>query len=319
MIDDASKINETAWNYRAARVLEVVNKIDLFTALSTSPLNLQQICDKCRTKPEMTEKLLIACAAMGLIERNHELYSNTQPAQSCLVRGRDLYQGDIIAHADTVRQFFWDRLEEELCLEVPIEDEATKHRHFIMGMHNMTMGERGRIFTENIDLQGRSRLLDVGGGPGTYSILACRKYPQLNAVVFDLPDTISIAREVVTKEAMQDRIEFCEGDWEKGTFGNGFDAVLFSNVMHGEHSMAQMKLRKSRNAMVDGGLLVIQEFLLNNEKTGPLTSALFNLMVGAYSQKELLSLVTESGFVDAKVVAADDQLGAAWITANKPI
>jgi len=264
----------------------------------------------------MTEKLLIACSAMGLVERDGSLYKNSEFAATYLVPGAPLYQGDIIAHSDTVRGF-WDGLEEQICLETPTEDEEKTHRNFIMGMHNITLAGRGRIFSDNIDLEGRRRLLDVGGGPGTYSILACAKYPQLEAVVFDLPATIAIARQVVAEQGLTGKIDFCQGDWEKDAFGDGFDVVLLSNVMHGEASLAEMKLAKSIEAMEGGGMLVIQEFLLNDDRTGPLTAALFNVMVGAYSASELLSLVKEAGFVDGRVVVRDDELGAGWITARK--
>ncbi len=317
MADEIARINEWMWGYRISRVLEVANKIGLFGAIGDNSLSLHDLCQKCRTKPPMTEKLLITCAAMGLVERDGSLYKNSEFAATYLVAGAPLYQGDIIAHSDTVR-VFWDGLEEEICIEVPKEDEEKTHRSFIMGMNNITLAGRGRIFSENIDLEGRRRLLDVGGGPGTYSILACAKYPQLEAVVFDLPATIAIARQVVAEQGFTGRIDFREGDWEKDVFGEGFDVVLLSNVMHGEGSLAEMKLAKSIQAMEVGGSLVIQEFLLNNDKTGPLTAALFNVMVGAYSASELLLLVKEAGFVDGRVVVRDDELGAGWITAKKP-
>jgi SAM-dependent methyltransferase len=317
MADEIARINEWTWGYRVCRVLEVANKIGLFGAIGDNSLSLKELCQQCRTKQAMTEKLLIACAAMGLVERDGALYKNSEFAATYLVPGGPLYQGDIIAHSDAVRGF-WDGLEEEICLEAPTEDEEKTHRNFIMGMHNITVAGRGNIFIDNIDLEGRRRLLDVGGGPGTYSILACAKYPQLEAVVFDLPATIAIARQVVAEQGVTGRIGFCEGDWEKDAFGEGFDVVLLSNVMHGEGSLAETKLAKSIEAMGGGGLLVIQEFLLNNDKTGPLTAALFNVMVGAYSAKELLSLVKEAGFVDGRVVVRDDQSGAGWITAKKP-
>jgi len=317
MGDEISRISQWMWGYRVSRVLEVANKIGLFGALDAKSLPLNELCDICRARREGMEKLLIACAAMGLVERDGELYRNSALSQKYLVPGAALYQGDIIAHSDAVRAF-WDRLEEEICIEPPAQDEQESHRNFIMGMHNITVAGRGSIFVDNIDLEGRRRLLDVGGGPGTYSILACAKYPQLEAVIFDVPETIAIARQVVAEQGLTDRIQFQEGNWQEDAFGEGFDVVLLSNVMHGPGSLAEMKLAKSMEAMEGGGLLVIQEFLLNNDKTGPLTAALFNVMVGAYSAEELLSLVRKAGFVDGRVVIQDNELGAGWITAKKP-
>jgi len=62
---------------------------------------------------------------------------------------------------------------------------------------------------------------------------------------------------------------------------------------------------------------VLQEFLLNDEKSGPLIPALFNIMVGAYSEGELLSLIKEAGFAGAEIVMSSEEFGCSWITAEK--
>ena len=90
-----------------------------------------------------------------------------------------------------------------------------------------------------------------------------------------------------------------------------------SNILHGPPSAAAMKLQKAFESLIPGGLLVIQEFLLNDAKTGPLVPALFNIMVGAYSSKELFSLIKQAGFTDPKIVAQDEEIGAVWMTARK--
>ncbi|MHC4239333.1 MAG: methyltransferase, partial [Planctomycetota bacterium] len=208
--------------------------------------------------------------------------------------------------------------EEQTVLEP--KDRSKKHdehRSFIMGMHNIAVTGRARMFTDAVNLSGRRRLFDVGGGPGTYSITACRLYPELTAVVFDMPEAAAIAGEVIAIEGLQDRVSVQEGDWDTDGFGENNDVVLLSNVLHGPASKARMKLRKAHDSLVSGGLIVIQEFLLNNEKIGPLIPALFNIMVGAYSEGELLSLLEEEGFVEAKVVCSSEELGCGWIQAIK--
>ena len=98
-------------------------------------------------------------------------------------------------------------------------------------------------------------------------------------------------------------------------FGRGFDVVLLSNVMHGSTSAAPMKLAKARAALEPGGLLAVQEFLLENDKSGPLIPALFNVMVGAYSQAELTHEIEKAGFADVRLVGREDAVGASWLTA----
>jgi len=318
MDENVTWLSDLSWGYRAARVLHVANEIDLFTGLSDKEMTLEEISQTCSTKPDMTGKLLIACTAMGLLEKGGSRYRNTELSNTYLVRGRELYQGNIIAHSGTVCNF-WNSLEDEVRITArPEKKPGEEHRNFIMGMHNIAVAGRAEAFTDHIDLSGRKKLLDVGGGPGTYSMAACGRFPKLKAVVLDLPETIAIANEVIAREGMQDRVTTQEGNWETDTFGEDNDVVLFSNILHGPGSQAETKLTKAYDSMESGGLLLVQDFLLNDEKTGPLIPALFNVMVGAYSRCELLSLIKEAGFVHDKVVASSEEIGFTWITAEKP-
>ena len=316
MNHEAIQINDYSWGYRAARVLHVANKLDLFSVLSGKELSLKELCTECKTKPELTDKLLIACAAMGLINKEGNLYKNSKAAEIYLVKGKKYYQGNIIAHSSWVRKF-WEDLEDQISIE-PLPDEGqSEHRDFIMGMDNIASIGRADMFVNNIDLNGRKKLLDIGGGPGSYSIAACKRFPKLKAVVYDLQETLEIAKEVIAREGLQERVSVKEGNWDTDSFGEGFDVILFSNVLHGKDSKANMKLMKAYSAMANNGLLVIQEFLLNDEKSGPLIPALFNIMVGAYSQRELLEEIEKAGFIQGKVITASEEIGCGWIIAEK--
>ena len=318
MEDQLAYLSDLSWAYRQARVLQISNLLGIYTILSKSPMSVKELSAKCESPPEMLEKLLIASVAMGLLERQGLTYKNTKLSEKYLVKGLPLYQGDIISHSASVWHF-WDKLEQDMCpAGKRADDDELGHENFIRGMHNITVAGRGQIFLDSIDLSNCKKLFDVGGGPATYSILACKKYPQLKAVLFDLPETTKIAREMIAKESMTDRISTVDGDWEKDDFGADNDAVLFSNVLHGPSSKAEMKLKKAYDSMLSGGLLIIQEFLLNDEKTGPLIPSLFNIMVGAYSCAELMSVITNAGFVNPELVAESEQIGCGWITAVKP-
>jgi len=318
MDEDIRRVNELNWAYRASRVLHVANELDIFTILDGGEKTSHQIAEACGSLPDMTDKLLIACAAMGLVEKRGNAYRNTDLASNCLVRGKPRYQGDMIAHSAAVWDF-WQNLPDTVRtgVERP-EFTPERHRSFILAMHNTAMAGRVQLFLEHVDLKGQRKMFDVGGGPGTYSIMACKKYPQLEATVFDIPETIAITKERIAAEGMQAKVHVEEGSWDNDGFGRDNDVVLLSDVMHGPPGNAPMKLKKAFDSMTAGGLLVVQEFLLNDEKTGPLICALFNLMVGAWSRYELLSLVVEAGFEQAKIVASDDELGSSWLVARKP-
>jgi hypothetical protein len=272
---------------------------------------------------ERLEKLLIACAAMELVARVEGGWRLTERGAATMLPEAPLYQGNAIAHSADVWGF-WNDLEQRVRdveggSSFSAEGPGRKHaqRDFILAMHNMAMAGRAAELAEKVDLTGRRALVDVGGGPGTYTIALCQRNPGLRGTILDLPETVAIAREVIARFGMEERIDAVEGNWDESEFGEQVDAVLMSNILHGPHSNAEMKLEKARRALVDGGMLVVQDFLLNTDKTGPLNAALFNIMVGAYSADELAAVVRDAGFGDLRFHPMPEDLGTSLLVAVK--
>lgn len=302
-VKNLGQLIELSWAYRASRVLHVAVNMGLFEILSSNPLTAGEVAKELGSKPKMTEKMLIALTALGLIEFRKNKYKNSEIAEKYLVKG-SYYQGNWIKHSYHLWDY-WGDLEYEVGGTAASKKTAgreDRHYTFIMAMHDLAIGEEAEELLDFVDLQGRKRLLDVGGGPGTFSVLICQKYPEIRATVFDLPETIRITREMVTNYGMEERITFIEGDWNTDDFGEGYDTVLMSNILHGPESNAEMKLRKGYASLVDGGLLIVRDFVLNKSKTGPISQALFNIMVGAYSIDEIKNIIKDAGFVEVKEV-----------------
>ena len=320
----AREIIKQSWDHRASRVVQVASLVGLFAALADGSADSAAMARRLGLDADMTDKVLIACAAMDLVRRDGGGWALMPKAEATLVPGGPLYQGHTLAHNAGVWAF-WNDLEPALRGQgersvrsgQAAEGITRSHRDFIMAMHNMTMAGRGLELAERVDLAGRRKLVDVGGGPGTYSIALCRRYGDLEATILDLPETIEIAREVVSEFAVADRVHLRAGSWDEDDFGRANDAVLMSNILHGPTSAAEMKLEKAYRSLKPGGLLIVQDFLLNDEKTGPLTPALFNIMVGAFSEKELRERIVAAGFIQLESQPMPQDLGTTLITAKK--
>lgn len=322
-INEALELLEICWQFRTVRVLMAGHQLGIFEALRT-PQSVQQVAQKCGTDPNMTERLLIACCALGVVQRDGNKFSLTKLGQDLLLPESHRFIGGILGHYENL-WWFWTGLTEvvrtgkrDSAPPPPKEFESRWHEFWIWAMHGIAANGVGQWLSENLDLSDRSLLLDVGGGPGTYSVILCQKFPNLKAVIWDLPRTLTIAEEVVKRFGMEDRITLQPGDWNKDEFGSGYDCLLMSNILHGHGSQAPMKLAKAFRALEPGGLLIVHDFLLNDEKTGPLPAALFNLMVGAYSVREMLTVIEDAGFRDARLVAYHTKRGSGLITAVRP-
>jgi SAM-dependent methyltransferase len=154
-----------------------------------------------------------------------------------------------------------------------------------------------------IDLGGRTKLLDLGGGPGTWAIHFALANPDLTATVFDLDGTRPFAEQTIAEFNVTDRVQFVGGDYTKDQLPNGFDVVWLSHILHAESpDSCRWIVRKAVDALDENGLILIHEFILDSDGTSPMFPALFSLNMltrapggRSYTIDELESMLTEAG------------------------
>ena len=160
-------------------------------------------------------------------------------------------------------------------------------------------------FVHEIDLSRSKTLIDIGGGAGTYSVFFCKASSNLNATILDLPGTLEITKELISGSNVRNRISLLEGDFNKEINGQ-YDAAFLSNIIHGEGEVENIALlKKIYNALNSGGKIIIQDFILDNDKTTPSFPALFSLNMllftengRSYSFKEVEGWLEKVGFKD---------------------
>ena len=322
-LDVSMELMEVHWQFRTARVLMTAHQLGVFECLR-EPKKAADVASECNTDSMMTEKLLTACCGLGIVRRNGEYFALTQLGRDTLLPESPRYLGGVLDHGETL-WWRWSGLPDAVrtghwkAVAGPPEPFASHwHEHWIRAMHGISANGVGQWIARQLDLSDRSLLLDVGGGPGTYSIALCQRFPNLRAVIWDLPQTLVMTKEYIERFHMGSRISMQEGDWNRDDFGTGYDCLLISNVMHGHGSRAEAKLEKAKNALVPGGLLIVHDFLLNNDRCGPLPAALFNLMIGAYTVDEILAVIRAAGFSEVSLIAHNSQRGSGIVTAVRP-
>lgn len=157
---------------------------------------------------------------------------------------------------------------------------------FTKGMFSLSRGSAETIYSM-VDLNKRRKLLDLGGGPGTYSVILCRKNKKLRAVIFDLPKVINIANHFIKKFGMECRIIGEVGDYFKDDLGYGYDAVLVSHIIH-LYNMKKVEflLKKVYSSMLKNGRIIISDFyLFDKERTKPVHNTLFALKMLLFTEK----------------------------------
>jgi len=299
-------------SYWSACTLHAGVKLDLFTHLAAAPLSAAQLARVINCDERGVTMLLNALTAMDLLKKEGDSFSATPFSTEFLSRQSDSYMGHIILHHHNLVEG-WSHLDEAVRDGVPVrcrsshdsgEDEL---ENFLLGMFNLASLLAPKV-ASHLDLRGRRTLLDLAGGPGTYAIHFCLNNPSLNAVIFDLPTTRPFARQTVDRCNLSDRISFIEGDITSDDIGTGYDVIWVSHLLHSEgpDSCAAI-VAKAANALSEGGLLLIQEFILDDSHAAPLHPALFslNMLVGtpegqAYSDGELRGMMCNAGLSDIR-------------------
>ncbi|MFH0996142.1 MAG: methyltransferase [Pseudomonadota bacterium] len=307
---------ETSGQYWKTCALHAAVQLDVFTVMADQRLSAGDIAQKLQADPRALAMLLNALTAMNLLEKSGVLYANTPEAGTFLSKSSPGYIGYIIKHHHHLVAS-WSRLDQAVLSGEPVRTRATQssddaRESFLMGMFNMATMLAPRIVPK-IDLSNRRSFLDMGGGPGTYAIQFCPNNPELKAVVFDLPTTRPFAEATIERFGLSNRIRFQAGSYLEDPVEGRYDVAWLSHILHGEGPEdCQGIIQKAVSALSPGGMILIHEFILNNEMSGPLFPALFslNMLLGtasgqAYSEQQLSDMLARAEVRNIHRIAID--------------
>jgi len=302
--------------FRATRVLLTANNLQVFEHVGKG-VAAPELAKILMTDPRATGILLDAVASLGLLRKSRGIYRLTAMAKQFLLPESPWYQGDMLRHLDTLWQT-WSGLDEVVKTGMPNRSGNRNHDVFIRAMHNNAVLRAVNVL-KALDLRGVKRALDLGGGPGTYGIELAKR--GIEVTLFDLPDTVEIAREMIQKAGVKN-ITFRGGDFHFDDIGNGYDLVLLSQVLHSHSPLESLALLgKVFDALAPKGTIAIHEFALAEDRASPVLGALFsvNMLVNtaegrSYTAREIKGWLSKTGFGRIKVT---DLNGTVMLTGRK--
>ena len=296
-------------------VLLTANRYEVFNRLAERPKGASDLAAECGANPRSFEMLLNACVAHKLLQKKDGLFSNTEVTAAFMVRGRPAYLGDALRYATDLFPI-WGQLPEavktgrpQLDPEKILGTDPAKTRNFILGMHNRAEGIAASLACA-LDLNGYKRMLDVGGGSGTYSIKLVQKTPGLTSAVMDFPAVTAIAQEIIAGYKLSDRVSTVVGNYHDERYPTGNDVVLMSGMMHREvPEVCRALLRKANAAMDSGGMVVVVDVFCDDDShVTPAFATLFalNMMLtsengSAHAITEMADWMLQTGFKDVQV------------------
>jgi 2-polyprenyl-3-methyl-5-hydroxy-6-metoxy-1,4-benzoquinol methylase len=294
--------------FRASRVILTANNLAVFEHLKT-PKTAVEIAGKLGTVPRATEILLDAVTALGLLAKTGVKYRNTAPAKKFLLKESPWYQGDMMRHLDALWKS-WSGLDEVVKTGLLNRAGGRDYEVFIRAMHNNAVF-RAKSVVSTIDLSNVKKALDLGGGPGTYSMELARR--GVSVTLFDLPDTLVVSKKIIRESKGKD-IDFISGDFHADDIGKGYDLVFISQIFHAmSEDECLALLEKSRNALNPNGRIAVHEFFLERDRAHPVPGALFsvNMLVNtaagrSYTTAEMKAWLGKAGFKGVKTKILGD-------------
>ncbi|HHW43855.1 MAG TPA: methyltransferase domain-containing protein [Desulfotomaculum sp.] len=260
------------------------------------------------TAPDATARLLAALHSLGLVEREGECYRNSPLAHRHLVRGKDTYLGHAVRHFANLAEG-WSRLGEAVRTGRPTGFEAVERAGYAERLRDyiLAMGDQASLKAEKLaaalDPGCCAHFLDLGGGPGVYTVALLKRFPAARATIMDLADTLKITAELVEAAGMAGRVELRPGDFTGDDLGEEvYDLVLASNVVHIYDAVLNRRIMaRVWRALRPGGQVVIHDYVLGDEPAPEAALFDLNMLVGTltgrvYGVREMGGWLEEAGF-----------------------
>jgi len=300
-------IREFAAYFQKSRILLSGFELDVFTNIDESGTTSNQIANKLQLDERACERLLNALVSLGFLTKQKQLFFNTADSNIFLSKKSSDYLGGLM-HSNHLWNT-WSNLTQVVKTGKSAHPAEINKRGedwlspFINAMHDRAKKQAPQQLA-NIDMSEVNSVLDIGGGSGAYSMEFVSKKPEIEATVFDLPNVVPLTKKYLDKEGFSDKIKTHSGDYTTDDLPKGFDLVFLSAIIHSNSlEINRSLIKKCFYSLNKNGRIVIQDWIMNNDRTQPVSGAVFaiNMLVGTadgdcFTKQEVTEMLNGAGF-----------------------
>jgi len=278
------RIIEIAQGFMASKHLFAASELGVFEALGEGPVDLDGLAARIGLTRRTARIVADAMVAIGLLEVRGGRYANTPVAATFLTGATPADLRPLLRFWDRLSYPAWDDLAGALGRGRPAREIFEIDDDLVPVMSAGIAAATAaacRALPAVAGLPTASRVLDIGGGTGSWSIALAAADPALTATVFELADVARVANEQLGRSGYSDRVDVRVGDVLADDLPTGVDAFLLANLVHYfTPETNQSILRRIRAAAEAGTRLLIADFWTDPSHTQPLAAA---LMAGEFA------------------------------------
>jgi len=313
-------IMRVASGFMAAKLLFAANELGIFEALADSPATIDALAARTGLTRRASRISADAMVALGLLERDRDTYRNGEAAAAFLTGRTPADLRPFLRFWDKISYPAWTGVADALATGPAQEvfDLDDELQQVVSAGIEAVLAGPARALPETFDFSPHRRLLDVGGGTGSWTIAVAQRYPNLEATVLELPAVVPLARERIAEADLTSRVTVEVGDVMSGDLPTGYDVFLAANLIHywAPQDNRALLERVRRAAGADSRLL-LADFWTNATHTEPLHAALMAGEFAAhvrdgdvYSVDEIRDWLPEAGwrFVEHAPLAGPQSL-----------
>jgi SAM-dependent methyltransferase len=301
----------------ATAILGSAAKHGIFNALEGGGDDAEGVAKKAGISERGAQAVLDGLTGLGLLTLSKGRYQNTPESSAFLVKGKPAYFGGM-AEVMTGNLTDWATLPEAVKTGNPTAPNTTEMAdndfwRLLVPAIAVLSFPIAQMEAERLGIAkaGAVRWLDVGGGSGVWSAVWLGANPQAKGVQLDWPAVNTIAKGFVAKFGGANRFETIDGDFHSVDFGSRqYDYAIYAHIAHQETPADNLAIfRKFRKALKPGGTLLINDFILNDDRTGHPFAMMFAsemLLVSkggnAWRQSDYRTWLAEAGFASVDIV-----------------
>jgi hypothetical protein len=313
-------ILQLGFGFWASRTLLSAIDLGVFTALAAAPTGFEALRGQLGLHPRAARDFLDALVALGMLERDGDVYRNTIETDRFLDKAKPSYVGGILEMGSQRLYGFWGSLTAALRsgerqsdikagadLFAQLYADPVILSNFLRAMSGISAGA-AQAMAAKFDWAPHRTFVDVGTAQGMVPVTLARAHSHLSGFGFDLPQVQPVFEAFVADQGLSDRIRFMPGSFFEQPIPTA-DVIVMGHILHDwDLATKKLLLAKAFAALPKGDVLIVYEALIDDDRRENAFGLLMslNMLIETdggfdYTGTDCVGWMREAGFSKTRV------------------